>query len=246
LLAHAAQGRYADALQRFVDLQQSVRECGTGRWVARATAMWGGIHLEVGDFSRAEALAEEARELARSVEFAPAVASTGLDLLFNYVRRHDLGRTEPLLDSVAEAVAHAQGAHGWLWRLRFAQARAEIVLARGDRDEALRCAEDALAKSRATGRVKYQVAGLATHGQALAALGRKQQGIADLWRAVALARSLGDPAVVLRAMAALLETEGDDTVQVEAQAIVAALPDEGMRRSFEAAAPVRLIARLTA
>jgi class 3 adenylate cyclase/tetratricopeptide (TPR) repeat protein len=249
LLVRAAQGRYADALHLYEAARQFAREHGAGRWIARAIAMWGGVHLEVADFAGAEALAEEARELARSVGFPPAVASTGLDLLFNYVRRHDVGHTEPLLDSVAEAVARAQGVHGWLWRLRFAQARAEIALARGDHEEALRCAEEAIAKSQATGRVKYQLAGLVTHGQALAALGRTKQGIADLRRAVELARGLGDPTVLLRAVAALLELDGNDALLSEARAavqtIAAALPDEAMRRSFKVAEPARLVGRLT-
>src|SRR5262249_51358342 len=125
---------------------------------ARAAAIWGGVRLDLGDYQGAEALAAEARELARSGDFSQAMAATGIDLSFAYARQHAVGRGGSLLDTVAEAVARAQGLHGWLWRLRLAQARAEIALARGDHREAPRRANDALALSREHGRVKYEVA----------------------------------------------------------------------------------------
>lgn len=94
-----------------------------------------------------------------------------------------------------------QGAHGWLWRLRFGQAQAEIALACGDYQSALQQAGHVITASRQLGRVKYEVAGLQARGQALAALGRAHEAIVDLESAVERARKTSDPAMFLRAAA---------------------------------------------
>jgi hypothetical protein len=66
---------------------------------------------------------------------------------------------------------------------------------------------------------------------------------------VALARPVGDPALPLRAAVPLLAIDGDDALAAEARQaagrIVAALPDETMRRRFDDAEPVRTLYRLT-
>jgi hypothetical protein len=132
--------------------------------------------------------------------------------------------------------------------MRLPQARAEIALARANWSDAARWAEEAMAHSGACGRVKYQVLGLGARGKALAALGRKHEGIAALQEAVILARPVGDPAMLLRAATALLALEGDGDLAAEARAaakrIATALPDEAMRRRFAAAEPVRLLGAL--
>jgi tetratricopeptide (TPR) repeat protein len=247
-LALTAGGRYDEALRVFDEAQRFGREYGIASMLARAIAMRGGLHLEVFDWAGAEALAEEARELGRSANFSLAVVSAGIDLLFNFVRRHELGPTEQLVDELTNAVRAASGAHGWLWKLRFALAHAELALARHAWEEALRWADEVVAQSRARGRVKYQVAGLGTRGQALAALGRTHGAIADLRRGVDLARPVGDPALFLRAASELLAVDGDDMLAVEARVVAerisAALPDHTMRYHFQNAKPLMLLQRL--
>src|SRR5205807_857538 len=149
-------------------------------------------------------LAEEVRALPRSATFPPSRVSAGLDLLLNLARRQEVGRAEKLIAEVAEEMERVGGWHGWLWGLRMSEARAEIALARGAWEDALRWAEDAIARSRAAPRVKYEVAGLGTRGKALAALGRKHEALADLRHAVEVSRPVGDPALFLRAATALL------------------------------------------
>jgi len=247
-LALTAGGCYDEALQVFDEARRYGREYDIGPMLARSIAMCGGLHLEVFDFAGAEALAEEARELVRSVSFALPVVSGGIDLVFNFTRRREIGRAEQLVHELADAVQAASGAHGWLWKLRFAQARAELALARGDWHEALRRADTAIAQSSARGRVKYQVAGLGTRGQALAATGRTHEAIAELRSAVDLARPIGDPAMFLRAAAGLLAVEGDDRLAAEALAtanrIRATLPDAEMRRRFEDAEVLQSLRRM--
>jgi tetratricopeptide (TPR) repeat protein len=247
-LALAASGRYEEALRIFAEAKRIGREHEVWMLLARSLAMWGGCHLEVFDLAGAEVLAEEARELGRSVNFKLPVVSAGIDLVFNLVRRGDVARAEKLAAEVSEARTQAAPSHEWIWGLRFAQARAELALARGDGDEAVRLAADVIAQSGACQRVKYQVAGLGTRGKALAALGRCKAAVRDLRQAVALARPVGDPAMFLRAAATLLELEGDGDLAAEAriaaQRIAAALPDGPMRLRFEAAEPVRLLGSL--
>ena len=176
-LALAAKGNYAEAEQVFDEARRFGREYEVWPMLARAIAMSAGYHLDVFDFGGHEAIAEEARELARSVNFLPPRVSAGIDLLFNYIRCQDVGRAERIVNEVAEIVEKAAGTHGWLWRLWMAEARAELALARGDGEETLQLVEDAIVQSQARGRVKYQAFGLETRAKALAALGRKHEAM---------------------------------------------------------------------
>ncbi len=235
-LALAATGRYGEALQTFAEARRLGRESGAETQLARSIACSAGFRLELGDAVGAEALCHEARQLAHSLGFVPPAISAGIDLLMNYARRGDVGRAERLIDEVAAGVGHAGGFHGWLWGLRLAEARAEIALARGDGDDALHWANEAIAQSRTWGRVKYEVIGLTTRAEAQVALGRAKDAIADLRNAVSRARPVGDPALFLRAAADLLAIDGNDDLAGEVQAardrISDGLPDEEMRRRF--------------
>jgi tetratricopeptide (TPR) repeat protein len=240
-------GRYAEALAVFAEGQQESREQGAINWLARSMAMCGGLHLEVFDFGGAEMLAEEARELSRSNHFNSPVLSGGIDLLLNFTRRGDLGRAAGLMAEVAEGVVRGQGAHGWLWALRFALAQAELALARGNCEQALQHAEEVIARSRAVGRIKYEVAGLQVRGQGLAAQGHTRKALGPLQSAVARARGTGDPAMFLRPAAALLALDGDAALLAEARVaverIAGALPDAEIRRCFLGAELVRALSR---
>jgi len=231
----------------FAEARRFGREYGVGPLFARAIAVSAGYHLDVFDFRGNEAIAGEARELARSLEFLPTLVSGGLDLLLNFTRRHDLDRADRLLADVAVVVEKAAGWHGWIWRLRLAVARAELALAHADLDGALRQATEAIELNHGK-KLKYEAAGLEARARALHALGRTSEAIADLRRAVQLARPTGDPAMLLRAVAGLLAIEGDDALVVEASSaadrIVRALPDDTMRQAFEASSPVALVRNL--
>ena len=248
-MALTGRGRYDEALRVFADARQVAHEYGAMTWLARTTAMWGGLYIEVFDFAGAQALAEEAREISRSVNFPHAEISGGIDLLLNFARCQEVGRAEMLLPEVAEATEKAQGAHRWNWRLRLAEARAEIALARNEWEDAIGFADDAIQQSFLRGRVKYQVAGLETRAKAFASLGRKHEAIAGLRNALELARPVGDPAMFLRAASSLLTLDGNDALLAETRAaalqIIAALPDEEMIHRFKAAEPVRVLGTLT-
>ena len=249
-LALAASGRYGEALQAIAEGEHVAQQHESWPLLARGITIRGGVHLDVFDFVGAEALAEEAREMSRSASFPNALVSAGIDLLLNWARRSEVGHAEHLVHELDEAAIGGQGHHRWLWQVRLAQAHAELALARGDWETALRWAEDAIARSRLRGRVKYEIAGLATRGQALAGYGRTEEAIATLQQAVALARPVGDPAMFLRVSSSLLALDGDDALLAEARAavdrIIAALPTIDLVRHFQSAEPVRVVERLAA
>jgi DNA-binding SARP family transcriptional activator/tetratricopeptide (TPR) repeat protein len=245
--ALAARGRYGEAEQVFAEARRFGREYGVGPLLARAIAVSAGYHLDVLDFPGNEAIAEEARELARSFEFPPTLVSGGLDLLLNFARRHEIDRAERLLPEVTAVVEKAGGWHGWIWRLRLTQAQAELTLARGHFEDAVRRATVAIELNHAK-KVKYEAAGLGTRAKALRALGRTREAISDLRRAIQLVRPAGDPAMFLRAAVGLLAIEGDDALAAEtrtvADRIARALPNEDMRQRFESSEPVSLVRKL--
>jgi DNA-binding SARP family transcriptional activator len=244
-LALAGTGRYSSAASAFEEARRLGREWGVDNLLARSICMSAGFHLDLFDFPDAEALSQEAKDLALSLDFRPPATSASIDLLLNYVRRHDIGRAEDLLEEVALAAAGAAGFHGWLWQLRLSQARAEIALGREEWEEALRQAGETIEQSRTKGRVKYLVLGLCIRAEALAARNAQSEAVLALRNAMRLARSTRDPALLLRPASMLLAFDGDDALAGEALTAVdrirGELPDLALLRRFEAADPVRLI-----
>jgi tetratricopeptide (TPR) repeat protein len=237
----AANGEYAEALSIYAEARTVGQRYGVMAPLARVIAMEAGMHLDILDFAGAEAIQNEAREQAAAASFPPAAVSAGIDLLLNLARQGKPERAEALEPDIAAAVEREAGWHGWLWRLRLAQAHAELAVARGDWNQALEHAEDSIQRSIASGRVKYQVAALGARAAARAALGREDDAITDLRRGVDLARASGDPAMLLRALLPLAARRPDEDVTKEARAvrdrIAAALP-ESMRPAFLAAQPL--------
>jgi tetratricopeptide (TPR) repeat protein len=246
-MALASTGRYEEAMQVFDEARRLGREYRLDTLLARAIAMSAGFHLDIFNFARAESLAQEAREMALSLNFAPPAVSAGIDLLLNYARQYEAGRADSLIGEVASVAEQTSGFHGWLWRIRLAEARAELALARNTPKEALRWADEVIEQSRVRGRVKYQVVALTTRAQALIELDRTNEAITDLRAAVALARPTADSALFLRAAASLIAIDGDDKLADEAQLVVdriaESLEDPDMRLQFEKAEPARLVSK---
>ncbi|GAG93244.1 unnamed protein product, partial [marine sediment metagenome] len=177
----ASRGRYNEALQIFKEAEQIGRENDIGTALARSMVMLGGVHLELYDFKTTQAITEEGKEIATTLDFKAPLISANIDLLFNLARRGEVGEAQALVDEVEKPVEQTAGWHGWLWRIRLAQARAEISLAQGDGEKAVQFAEKSLHQSQETGRIKYQAAALETRGKALVLMGKKRnEGIANL------------------------------------------------------------------
>jgi class 3 adenylate cyclase/tetratricopeptide (TPR) repeat protein len=246
-LALAAKGRYADALEVFFEARRLGQEYEIWPFLARVVAMSAGFHLDVYDLVGNEHLNEEARELAAAHSFLPPAVSAGIELLLNFARSNQPERADKLLDGVAAEVLKGAGWHGWLWKIRFAEAQAELAYARGQFQQAVQWAENTITQSASRSRIKYQALGLWTRARSLHRLERTREALADLHTAIKLARSMDDPAIFLRVAAPLLAIDGDDVTLQEARAaaqlIRTALPTEEMRRRFEAAEPVHLLSK---
>lgn len=247
-LVLVATGQYTAAVEAYEEARRLCIKHAIKPYLARTIANLAGFHLEVFDFTRSEALSEEARELARSADFVLAEVSAGIDLLFNFARRKEPERAEKLLIEVATAVEKAGGSHGWLWRLRLVQAQAELAVARKEWNEALRLTEISITDSRERGRIKYEVLGLKTRGQALTELGHTTEATSVLRNALMLVRPTGDPVLFAQVVAVLLSCDSDKVLAQEAystiQRVRTAIPDEEMRHIFEAAEPVQQITKM--
>jgi DNA-binding NarL/FixJ family response regulator len=249
-LSLAATGRYQEAEEAFAEARQVGNQYGIEGFLARAISMSATPHLDLFDFDGALEIAQEASQLARRFNFVSAIVSTAIDCLLIRLRGGEVGRAIETLPGVRDLVVgkvNAQGTwlHGWLWSLRLAQIEAELALARSDWREAARLATASIEASRARVRPKYESAGLATRAQALVALGRKKEAIADLTEAVAVARSTTDPAMFLRTAATMLHLEADAALADDALRHIArildALSNPRMRRCFEESEPVQFV-----
>jgi DNA-binding CsgD family transcriptional regulator/tetratricopeptide (TPR) repeat protein len=255
-LAQAAAGHYDAAAATFAESVRIAADLPRQR-SARTLAMSAGYHLDLYDYEGGRALAEEAREASGVTthdgqQTSPVpFTSAGIDLLLNFSRCLEVSKAEALLKEVAEAVEMERGGlHAWLFRLRLAEARAELAVARGDWRQAEASAGEAIQRSREKGRIKYQALALLTRSRALIGLGRKKEAISDLRLAVEIARPVGDPALFLRAAAGLLAVDGNGSLAAEARdaktLVLTNLSDPVMRRNFEAAEPVQLVASVSA
>ncbi|MBW3649469.1 MAG: AAA family ATPase [Actinobacteria bacterium] len=243
-MAAAASGRYDEAIAVFREARRFGEEYELLAGLPRCIAMSAGFHLDLFDFEGAEAIQQEARDLGRTY-FNPSAVSAGIDLLFNFTRRGDLGRAQGIVDDVAEEVMKGGGWHGWLWRLRFTQLQAEMAAARGHHPEAMDLARQAIDQSKSKHRTKYEVFGRVTLGRALAAAGHKSAALRELSLATASAASLGNPALQVMVAASAMEVEPDEVVALEArgavQRILATLSDATLRHRFLNSDAVRTI-----
>src|SRR4029453_19649966 len=80
-LALAGTGADDEAMRVFAEAARFGREYGVGAFLARATAMSAGFHLDVLDFEGHAAIAQEAREVAKSVNFLATFTSASIDVL---------------------------------------------------------------------------------------------------------------------------------------------------------------------
>lgn len=214
-MALAASGRYRDAQVAFAEARAIGERHRATSLLARAVSMSTGFHLELGDVDTAEDLASEARELARRAGWTPGDVSAAIDLVVCRLRRGDVGSAETLLEESARVAADIKGRdpgssgfHDWLWSIRLAWARAEIAATKERADDAERWCEQALTRARG-GRPKYEVATLVTRARSRKQQGRTPDALADLDRALDVARRTFDPALILRAARPRCEYEGD-------------------------------------
>jgi DNA-binding CsgD family transcriptional regulator len=250
-LALTSGGLYKDAIEAFGVVREAARtEAGNAALLPvflRGIGMSVLPHMATFDLARAQEIAEEVCGLGRSIDFIMPVISESIDLMNIATLRGELARADELAIEIEENIPLGHGAHGVLWPMRLAEARAKLAVTRNDWRGAQRWSDETIKLAQATGRPKYEALALSSRGRALVGLGRKRDGIGELRRAVEITREVGDPALLLGAAAALLSVEDDDVTSAEARGaaehMLAHLPEE-MKPGFEAAEPVQLINKL--
>lgn len=237
-LAYMGLGAYADALRVFAEARAFGQEHGIAAWLARAVSIESHFYFIFYDYARAEKIALEAREIARAANFSPAIVSAAIDLILNYTARGELTRAERFRAQTQATIANTYGSHRWLWETRFQHARAELALEREHYAEAMLHANDALASSRATERLKYEIRALETRARIFAAQNQRAAALTDLQTARARADVLRDPLLQLQVRLTTFQLTHDEHVAGDARAlerrIGAALPDENLRARFQA------------
>jgi class 3 adenylate cyclase/tetratricopeptide (TPR) repeat protein len=207
-------GRHEEALALFAERVAVHRDLDLApRWLARTINMWAGTLRELGEHDEARTLNEEAIELAQGCGFVQGEVSGKIDLLFSDLAAGEVGRAESAWPDLWETAEQTFGAHEWLWKIRLAQAKADIALAGGKLEEAAAAAAAALERARSHGRVKYEVSARTTIAEALLALGRGREAVHVLREAQGGADGLGNPparAVVAAALGRALLAIGAD------------------------------------
>ena len=215
-MALASAGRYREALDAFAEARRIGERARAHQFLSRAVSMSAGLHLDLGDFDTAEDLATEARELARIAAWTPGDVSGGIDVVTCRLRRGDVATAERLIGEIATTAANIRGGfHDWLWAMRLEWARAEVAVAKADRDAVEKHAAATLAMA-AYRRPKYEIAALVTRARVRPA----RDALADLDRALAIARPMGDPALFIRAATPRLALDGSDALAAELRTYV--------------------------
>jgi tetratricopeptide (TPR) repeat protein len=189
------------------------------RFGARAVNILAGTLREVGDLVGARELSERALEMTTKAAFPGGQVSARIDLLMLDILGGDLGRAERALPELMEAAEGTRGWHEWLWTVRLMEARAAIALAAGRWEDAVRTAEEAIARGARHGRAKYVCLSRTLHGRALAALGRAEDAATSLRTAVAEGETLGHPPTLWPALSALADTLEAAGAEAEAERV---------------------------
>ena len=196
-LGLAGVGRHEEALAAF---EQAVTQGATfevePRFTGRATAMWAGVLRELFEIEEARRLNEHAIALGEEARFPGSQVSGKIDLLLLDVIAGEVGRAESAWPSLWEAAAQTKGWHQWLWTTRLLHAKAEIALGAGRAEQALDAALEALATAERYRRRKYVQASRLSLGRALHNLGRIEEALAELGRALPGAQELAHPPTI--------------------------------------------------
>jgi tetratricopeptide (TPR) repeat protein len=234
----AALGRYEEAREHFALSRAEAGRCGLNTLYARTVSLSAGHRMDVLDLDGAAALAREACELGKALEFPTPRVSSSIDLAFIAVRRGDAAEAARILDAIEPTVQKGMGFHGWLWRERTSVLRAELSLLRGDLADALARADASIDECRRHRRVKYQVLAQIVRTRSLVGLGQKDGAVAELLALLEHCDRAVDPSLALRVGLALLavsrQTRADAAVTEKATRIEAALP-AAERAHFRAA-----------
>jgi tetratricopeptide (TPR) repeat protein len=187
-LGLAGLGRHEEAITIWDDLFALAQELGQSPEVVLNYSTL--VYRELYDLDEARRRSEEALELSGGEGFGMPRQFAGSDLLFTQLLAGDIDGAQSTWPRLWEGAANATAWTTWLIAGRLLAARAEIALHAESPEAAAEWAERAIKVARRTHRRKYEGHALTTYGEALARLGRSDEGLAALERSVAIADEL--------------------------------------------------------
>jgi class 3 adenylate cyclase/tetratricopeptide (TPR) repeat protein len=207
-----AMGRYEEALASFDRVIALGRELGRPvRVLLNYSSM---AFRELHDLDEARHRSEEAlSQQGRSATFHMPWMNAAVDLMQTDLMAGDIGAAEVRWRELWDDVLATPAWERWLLGGKMAALRAGIALETESPETAAEWASKAIAMALPVQRTKYENVARATLGKAFLAMGRHQDGLLELQKAVIGADTLGNPAArwqVRADLAAALGAVGDD------------------------------------
>jgi tetratricopeptide (TPR) repeat protein len=260
-LIHGGKGEYAAALAMLQDALALSDRLGDKVYKCRVMNSLGWVYEEIYNLEAAIQYNREGAEASYTAGDPEIIRNAEINLGDDYLLLGDLEQAQYYLEKVYRAIQQ-RGQWGEEWmKWRYSQhlyhSLGELWLIKGDAAQALEFAEECLKLAEPTMSRKNLVKGWRLKGQALLALGRGEQAVAALSRALTVAREIGNPPQLWKtyqALGALYEWQADpggartayrSAIEV-IEEVAARLQDQELRRTFLQARPVQeLRARLT-
>src|SRR5262249_13583215 len=221
--AHVAHGDYGEAYEVLTTGRDLARERENPFVVGRMTNTLGWLYQEFGDFARAQELDRESEALAKRIKNGNVETSALINQGFDHLHLGDPSRALRLFEETLVRAEKAFGAHRWRWsmHLRFGLALALRAL---DRDgEAAALAARGLRQAEETGSTKYVGWFHNVQGELALRAGQRTTAVAELGRALDIARRIGFPTLTWQ------------SAHLLAQAHAAHKPDEALAAATLAA-----------
>ncbi len=203
-VALAGLGRHEEAIVIWEELLLLAGELGQNR---RGLLNYSSLaYREVYDLEEARSRSAQALELSTGMQFGMPKQFAGSDMIQTHLLAGDVGSALTDWQTRWEDAAHATGWTTWLIAGRLLAARAEIALEADTPEDAAEWAQRAVEVAHRTHRRKYEARSLTMLGQALARLGRRDEGLLALRSAVMIADEIVSPPARWHARAALGRT----------------------------------------
>jgi tetratricopeptide (TPR) repeat protein len=191
-VALAGLGRHEEALRILDESFAISQELGRNpRVLLNYSAL---IFRELNDFAEARRRSDEARERSEGMTFSMPLSFARSDLIFTDLLAGDVGSAQAAWPQMWQDAEHATAWTKWLIYGRLAAARAAIALVAETAESAAEWGRRAIEIATRTRRRKYETHGRIALGEALARLGERDEALAELTRAAAIADELvGQP-----------------------------------------------------
>ena len=191
--ALVGRGDYRDAFATLARGRALARERQNHFMYGRLTNTLAWLRQEFGDFAGALELNRESRDIGHRIKNGNVEISALIDLGFNDLALKGPEPAVALFEQTLERARAAFGAHRWRWSIHLAFGLTTALMALGRDGEALVQANHGLAEAERTHSLKYVGWFHARRGELALRGGDAATAVANLDRAVAIARDIGYP-----------------------------------------------------